>query len=118
MSGILRGVRVVPIFLLLLVAAMIAGIGFGHSSDAAHVGATASCSQQVSVGDTCPEHSDAEFCAALCATAGTATPVADLTAALGEQFAVAQPVPAAVAVQKQPSPAVPPPLHLLGVLRI
>lgn len=118
MSGALHSVRVVPVFFLVLVAAVLADIGFGHCSDAAHVNLSASWSQQVGVGDTNPDNSGAEFCAALCATAGAATPVHDSTVAVETLLETAHPAPPAVAIPQHESPTAPSRLGLLGILRI
>lgn len=113
-----RTLRVVHIFLLVLVAAVIAGVGFGNSSDAAHAAVGTSWSQPVSVGDTDSNHSDSEFCAALCATAGAATPIHDSLVVVEVRFRTERPTPAAVAIPQRESPAPPSLLGLLGILRI
>lgn len=118
MAGTLRSLRAVCVLLLILVAAMVAGIGFGHSADAAHLAVDVSWSQQAVVHDVDHENSGAEYCAVLCATADAATPVQAIAATTGACFVTVRSMPAPIALPLPGSPGAPSPLRPLSVLRI
>ena len=110
--------RVVPVVLLIIAAALIAGIAFGHAADAGHAATSVSWSLEASADDPGPDHGDADSCAALCATADASTPVRESTVTGDTQLEGTQPTVAIVAIPIHPSPEPPSLLGLLGILRI
>ncbi len=119
MGFAVRLARAAPAILLLIAAAIVLSTGFGHATDGSDLtgAAESSVAQAPSIQD--PDGPTAvEFCAALCATAGSATPALEAAPLTDQHVNVVRPEPSRLPRSGAARRAASPAPGLLGVLRL